>query len=107
MIPTACSSSAWGLDVQVAEIKRLHAAAALVRSELSKLEEQLDECKAHRDFLMRITPPDFFTNVRRCHQRAFRSSSAGFMASHGLLCTGGGCQDSCGQCTADSVAGGV
>ena len=54
--------------MQVAEIKRLHAAAALLRSELSKLEEQLDECRSHRDFLMRITPPDFFTTVSACIQ---------------------------------------
>ena len=50
----------------MAVIKRLHAVAALARSELSKIEEQLEECKAHRDFLMRITPPDFFANVCLC-----------------------------------------
>ena len=65
--------------MQVAAIKRLHAVAALARSELSKIEEQLEECKSHRDFLMRITPPDFFEDVRcgAAHAAAACCSSRG------------------------------
>jgi hypothetical protein len=42
------------------EIKRLNAAIAAIRSELSKYEEQLEDCKKYKDFLDSITPPDFF-----------------------------------------------
>lgn len=42
------------------EIKRLNAAIAAIKSELSKYEEQLEDCKKYKDFLDNITPADFF-----------------------------------------------
>ena len=42
------------------EIKRLNTAIAAIRSELSKYEDQLEDCKKYKDFLDNITPPDFF-----------------------------------------------
>lgn len=42
------------------EIKRLNTAIAAIRSELSKYEEQLEDCYKYKNFLDSITPPDFF-----------------------------------------------
>ena len=48
---------------QIAEIKRLGATAAISRSELNEIEEQLQECKQYREFLDRVTPMDWFMEV--------------------------------------------
>ena len=50
--------------VQMAEIKNLSAIAAVARSELNEIEEQLEECKAYRAFLDKVTPHDWFAEVR-------------------------------------------
>ena len=47
--------------VQVLEIKRLNTQAAVIRSELNKLEEQLEDCRKYRAFLDRITPSEHFS----------------------------------------------
>eukprot|EP00191_Tetraselmis_sp_GSL018_P005466 CAMPEP_0177599912 /NCGR_PEP_ID=MMETSP0419_2-20121207/13290_1 /TAXON_ID=582737 /ORGANISM="Tetraselmis sp., Strain GSL018" /LENGTH=595 /DNA_ID=CAMNT_0019092765 /DNA_START=281 /DNA_END=2069 /DNA_ORIENTATION=+ len=52
------------------EIKRLNAAIAAIRSELSKYEEQLEDCKKYKDFLNGITPADFFEE--QAHKRVKR-----------------------------------
>lgn len=48
----------------MAEIKNLGALAAVSRSELNEIEEQLEECKVYREFLDRVTPHDWFQEVR-------------------------------------------
>lgn len=47
--------------MQVIEIKRLNTQAAVIRSELNKLEEQLEDCRKYRGFLDRITPAEHFS----------------------------------------------
>ena len=44
--------------MQAAEIKRAAAAVSAVKSELAKLEEQLEECSRCAAFLHRLTPPE-------------------------------------------------
>ncbi|KAK9833082.1 hypothetical protein WJX74_006464 [Apatococcus lobatus] len=46
---------------KVIEIKRLNTQAAVIRSELNKLEEQLEDCRKYRAFLDRITPAEHFS----------------------------------------------
>ncbi|KAK9852105.1 hypothetical protein WJX84_009368, partial [Apatococcus fuscideae] len=46
---------------KVLEIKRLNTQAAVIRSELNKLEEQLEDCRKYRAFLDRITPSEHFS----------------------------------------------
>jgi hypothetical protein len=41
---------------QVLDIKRLNGVITAIRSDLSKYEEQLEECKKYRDFLAALTP---------------------------------------------------
>ncbi|KAK9824216.1 hypothetical protein WJX72_008592 [[Myrmecia] bisecta] len=45
---------------KVLEIKRLNAAMAVIRSELNKYEEQLEDCKKYKAFLDKITPHEWF-----------------------------------------------
>ncbi|KAK9804129.1 hypothetical protein WJX73_002693 [Symbiochloris irregularis] len=49
-----------GKQDKIAEIKKLGALAAVARSELNDVEDQLEQCKGYRDFLDRITPQDWF-----------------------------------------------
>lgn len=42
--------------MQVLDIKRLNGVITAIRSDLSKYEEQLEECKKYRDFLAALTP---------------------------------------------------
>jgi len=44
---------------KVQEIKKLNAQIAQVKSEMSKYEEQLEDCKRYRDFLNMLTPPEW------------------------------------------------
>mmetsp|Transcript_17130 Transcript_17130/g.23649 ORF Transcript_17130/g.23649 Transcript_17130/m.23649 type:complete len:605 (-) Transcript_17130:110-1924(-) len=45
---------------KVHEIKRLSAAIATIKSELNKYEEQLEDCRKYKDFLDKLTPPEYF-----------------------------------------------
>jgi hypothetical protein len=45
---------------KIQEIKRLHLAIEGMRSELSKFEEQLEECRRYKSFVDSLTPQEFF-----------------------------------------------
>ncbi len=47
---------------QAAEIKRAAAALSALKSELAKLEEQLEECSRCGAFLLRLTPPEWLAD---------------------------------------------
>lgn len=48
--------------MQAAEIKRATAAVSAVKSELAKLEEQLEECSRCATFLHSLTPPEWLAD---------------------------------------------
>jgi hypothetical protein len=56
--------------LQAAEIKRAAAALSALKSELAKLEEQLEECSRCGAFLLRLTPPEWLAD-----QAAARASA--------------------------------
>lgn len=45
---------------KIQEIKRLNAEIEGMRSELSKFEEQLEDCKKYKEFIDSLTPKEFF-----------------------------------------------
>merc|ERR1719231_588833 len=45
---------------KVQEIKKLNAQITQIKSEMSKFEEQLEDCRKYKDFLDKLTPPEFF-----------------------------------------------
>ena len=47
------------------EIKRLNNEIASIKNELAKYDEQLEECKKYKDFLDKLTPPEWFEEVKR------------------------------------------
>mmetsp|Transcript_33784 Transcript_33784/g.56713 ORF Transcript_33784/g.56713 Transcript_33784/m.56713 type:complete len:611 (+) Transcript_33784:2-1834(+) len=49
---------------KVQEIKRLNGQIATIKSEMSKYEEQLEDCRKYKEFLDRLTPPEWFQGQR-------------------------------------------
>merc|ERR1719230_81522 len=45
---------------KVQEIKKLNAQITQIKSEMSKFEEQLEDCRKYKDFLDKLTPPEWF-----------------------------------------------
>lgn len=45
---------------KVMEIKKLNTEMGIVRAEVSKYEEQLEDCKKYKEFLVRLTPFEWF-----------------------------------------------
>ena len=43
---------------KVQEIKKLNAQIAQIKAEMSKFEEQLEDCRKYKDFLDSLTPPE-------------------------------------------------
>ncbi|MCO5597398.1 hypothetical protein L7F22_051474 [Adiantum nelumboides] len=44
---------------KLADIKRLNASMATIKKDLNKFQEQLDECKKYKDFILSLTPKDW------------------------------------------------
>jgi hypothetical protein len=63
------------------EVKRLHGKIAAMRSELSKYEEQLADCKRYRSFLDDITPETHFQAQIRAMQKRNDAAMAAWQAS--------------------------
>ena len=53
---------------KVQEIKKLNMQITQIKSEMSKFEEQLEDCRKYKEFLDKLTPPEWFEE-----QRALRS----------------------------------
>jgi hypothetical protein len=49
--------------LQALEIKRMSAAMAAVKSEVSKLDERLEEARRYRAFLDSVTPDEWFQAI--------------------------------------------
>eukprot|EP00736_Rhodelphis_marinus_P011866 Rmarinus@m.10502 len=47
------------------EIKKLNSQIAAIKSEMSKYEEQLEECREYKNFLDSLTPTDWFEEQKR------------------------------------------
>merc|ERR1719181_1493465 len=45
---------------KVQEIKKLNMQITQIKSEMSKFEEQLEDCRKYKDFLDKLTPPEWF-----------------------------------------------
>lgn len=65
---------------KVAEIKRLQAQIADIKAELSKYEEQLEDCKSYQSFLDRLTPLDWFESRERERARILAARMADWQA---------------------------
>ncbi|PRP75575.1 coiled-coil domain-containing protein, partial [Planoprotostelium fungivorum] len=46
------------------EIKRLRNEIASIQNELAKYDEQLDDCRKYKEFLDRLTPPEFLMKIK-------------------------------------------
>ena len=68
-------------SVQAAEIKRATAAVSAVKSELAKLEEQLEECSRCAAFLHHLTPPDWLADRAAAHAAVWQVASGSFAAA--------------------------
>lgn len=54
---------------KVQEIKKLNAQITQIKSEMSKFEEQLEDCRKYKDFLDKLTPPEWFEEQEAAKQR--------------------------------------
>jgi len=54
---------------KVQEIKKLNAQITQIKSEMSKFEEQLEDCRKYKDFLDKLTPPEWFEEQAAAKQR--------------------------------------
>ena len=45
---------------KVQEIKKLNNQIAQIKAEMSKFEEQLEDCRKYKEFLDKLTPPEWF-----------------------------------------------
>mmetsp|Transcript_46605 Transcript_46605/g.110452 ORF Transcript_46605/g.110452 Transcript_46605/m.110452 type:complete len:577 (-) Transcript_46605:146-1876(-) len=54
---------------KVQEIKKLNASIAQVKSDMSKYEEQLEECQAYKKFLDHLTPRDYVKEQIEIHEQ--------------------------------------
>ena len=50
---------------KVQEIKKLNQQIQMIRSEMSKLNEQLEDCLKYKDFLDSLTPTEYFDEQRK------------------------------------------
>merc|ERR1719181_2177628 len=53
---------------KVQEIKKLNMQITQIKSEMSKFEEQLEDCRKYKDFLDRLTPEEFFEEQARLRE---------------------------------------
>lgn len=53
---------------KVQEIKKLNMQITQIKSEMSKFEEQLEDCRKYKDFLDRLTPPEWFEEQARLRE---------------------------------------
>ena len=64
---------------KVQEIKKLNNQIAQIKAEMSKFEEQLEDCRKYKEFLDRLTPPEWFEEQEKIKRqrkaRAFPPSS--------------------------------
>jgi hypothetical protein len=50
---------------KVQEIKRLNNEIASIKNELAKYDEQLEDCKRYKEFLDKLTPPDWMEDWKQ------------------------------------------
>ncbi|KAL2652231.1 hypothetical protein R1flu_020359 [Riccia fluitans] len=64
---------------KIVEIKKLNSTIATINSDLSKFGEQLDDCKKYKDFLIKLTPKEWFEEQAKLKQQALdiEASKAG------------------------------
>ncbi|KAG6548583.1 hypothetical protein Mapa_010072 [Marchantia paleacea] len=55
---------------KIIEIKKLNSAIATINSDLNKFGEQLDDCKKYKDFLIKLTPKEWFEEQAKMKQQA-------------------------------------
>ncbi|BBM97952.1 cilia- and flagella-associated protein 100 [Marchantia polymorpha subsp. ruderalis] len=55
---------------KIIEIKKLNSAIATINSDLNKFGEQLDDCKKYKDFLIKLTPKEWFEEQAKIKQQA-------------------------------------
>ena len=53
---------------KVQEIKKLNMQITQIKSEMSKFEEQLEDCRKYKDFLDKLTPPEWFEEQEQLRQ---------------------------------------
>merc|ERR1719155_383695 len=58
---------------KVQEIKKLNAQITQIKSEMSKFEEQLEDCRKYKDFLDKLTPPEWFEEQARLKRESKRA----------------------------------
>lgn len=58
------------------EIKKLNTSITTIRSEMSKYDEQLDDCRRYRAFLDRLTPPEWVAQQREAKAERRRARRA-------------------------------
>lgn len=61
---------------KVHEIKKLNSAITSIKSEMSKFEEQLEDCRRYRAFLDRLTPPEWVAQQREAKAERRRARRA-------------------------------
>jgi cell shape-determining protein MreC len=49
---------------KVQEIKRLTAQIGTIKNEMAKYDEQLEDCKKYKEFLDKLTPPEWFEQIK-------------------------------------------
>jgi len=54
---------------KVQEIKKLNMQITQIKSEMSKFEEQLEDCRKYKDFLDKLTPPEYFQEQEMLRQQ--------------------------------------
>jgi len=58
---------------KVQEIKKLNMQITQIKSEMSKFEEQLEDCRKYKDFLDKLTPQEWFDEMEQQRQQRRRA----------------------------------
>jgi len=61
---------------KVQEIKKLNMQITQIKSEMSKFEEQLEDCRKYKEFLDKLTPPEWFEDQEMLRQERKRAKKA-------------------------------
>ena len=83
---------------KVQEIKKLNAQIAQIKAEMSKYEEQLDDCRKYQEFLDKLTPEEWVLEQKARQaewRRMCRGAGVGSAAALGRRASGPGCSARC------------
>ncbi|CAM6092314.1 unnamed protein product [Calypogeia fissa] len=90
---------------KITEIKKLNSAIATINSDLNKFAEQLDDCKKYKDFLIKLTPKEWFEEQAQMKARELEKARQLLSSSEDSSLIGGKEKSQGSKDVADSAPG--